>query len=106
VSVWKVGGKFVQQRKEGEKKGSGVKEKKMVGEGQTAEQVARRQELEQAMRPRIEQLLRDFAGQLAANLDRPFGANEFALRDLVHKACAEMLQAGLRVKKTAMTDHP
>lgn len=70
----------------------------------TAEQQVRQQELVQALRPRVEQLLHDVAGQLAANLDRPFGANEFALRDLLLKAGSELLQEGLRGKKTAMKD--
>jgi hypothetical protein len=92
--------------KTGKTEGSKAKAMNMARERLSEEQEARRQELEQAMRPRVEQLLRDFAQQMAANLDRPFGANEFALRDLMHKAAAEMLQEGLRLKKTAIRDLP
>lgn len=59
------------------------------------------EELIQTLRPRLDRLLRDAAAQLAANRDKPFGANEFALRDLVHQAAADLLEASLAEKKTA-----
>jgi len=67
----------------------------------TPEQQAHARELVQALRPRLEQLLRDAADQLAANQDTPFGANEFALRDLLLQAGADLLQAAVAEKKTA-----
>jgi hypothetical protein len=69
----------------------------------TQEQEARARELVEALRPRVEQLLRDAASQLAACPDAPFGANEVALRDLLLRAGAELLEASLREKKTATT---
>lgn len=69
----------------------------------TQEQEARARELVEALRPRVEQLLRDAASQLAARRDAPFGANEFALRDLLLQAGAELLETSLREKKTATT---
>ena len=65
----------------------------------TQEQEARARELVEALRPRVEQLLRDAASQLAARRDAPFGANEFALRDLLLQAGAELLETSLRKKK-------
>jgi hypothetical protein len=65
------------------------------------QQQARARELVEALRPRVEQLLRDAASQLAACRDAPFGANEFALRDLLLQAGADLLETSLREKKTA-----
>jgi hypothetical protein len=65
------------------------------------QQQARARELVEALRPRVEQLLQDAASQLAAHADAPFGANEFALRDLLLQAGADLLEASLREKKTA-----
>jgi hypothetical protein len=64
------------------------------------EQQARAGELVEALRPRVEQLLHDAAAQLAANQDTPFGANEFALRDLLLQAGADLLATTLARKKT------
>jgi hypothetical protein len=61
-------------------------------------------ELVELLRPRLEQLLHDTAAQLAANLDTPFGSNEFVLRDLLHRATADLFAVALAQKKTAMTD--
>jgi hypothetical protein len=61
-------------------------------------------ELVETLRPRLEQLLHETAAQLAANLDTPFGANEFRLRDLLQRAGADLLTAALAQKKTATTD--
>jgi len=58
-------------------------------------------QLVEALRPRVEQLLHEAAAQLAANQDTPFGANEFALRDLLLRAGADLLQTSLAEKKTA-----
>jgi hypothetical protein len=67
----------------------------------TPEQEARARELTEALRPRLEQLLQDAAAQLAAHRDTPFGANEFALRDLLLQAGADLLETALAGKKTA-----
>jgi hypothetical protein len=69
----------------------------------TPEQQVRARELIDALRPRLEQLLQDAASQLAAHQETPFGANEFALRDLLLQAGADLLETSLREKKTAMT---
>jgi hypothetical protein len=66
-----------------------------------SQQQTRARELVEALRPRVEQLLQDAASQLAAHADAPFGANEFALRDLLLQAGADLLEHSLRQKKTA-----
>ena len=53
----------------------------------------------EAPRPRVEQLLQDAAAQLAAPADVPFGAKEFALRDLPPRAGADLLEHSPRKKK-------
>ncbi len=65
------------------------------------QQQVRARELVKALRPRVEQLLQDAAAQLAAHADAPFGANEFAPRDLLLQAGADLLEHSLREIKTA-----
>ena len=59
----------------------------------------RARELVETLRPRVEPLLQDTACQLAAHADARFGANEFALRDLLLQAGADLPEASLRKKK-------
>jgi len=64
-------------------------------------------DLVEALRPRMDQLIQDIAGLFAATAhSHPFGATEFALRDLVHDATADLMTTALREKKTAMKDRP
>lgn len=58
-------------------------------------------DLSAALRPRLEQLLVAVVAQLRAHTDSPFGANEFALRDLLLDAGADFLHTALAQKKTA-----
>lgn len=69
----------------------------------SAEQQAQAQELADQLRPRLERLLQQMAQQLVANSDAPFGQPEFDLRDLLHQAGADALQACCAQKKTATT---
>src|SRR5260370_31371023 len=58
------------------------------------------EELTDALRPRMERLLQEVAALFASKADtHPFGPTEFALRDLIHAATADFLQAALREKK-------
>jgi hypothetical protein len=70
-------------------------------------QQAHADELTDALRPRMERLLHEVAALLARKADsHPFGPTEFALRDLVHGAAADMLHAALAEKKTATRGRP
>src|SRR5260370_40717206 len=70
-------------------------------------QQAQAEELVDALRPRMERLLEEVAALFAATADtHPFGPTEVALRDLVHAAAADLLQAALREKKTATRELP
>jgi hypothetical protein len=63
--------------------------------------------IREALRPRLELLLQEAADLLASKANtHPFGPTEFALRDLVHAAAADMLAAALREKKTATQELP
>jgi hypothetical protein len=72
----------------------------------TEQQQADADRLAEALRPRLDQLITEVSSLLAANADNPFGATEFLLRDLLLRAGADVLQAALREKKTAMKARP
>ena len=67
------------------------------------EQQAEVQQLVEVLRPHSEDLLQRVARLLIANPGaKSFGATEFQLRDLLHDAGADLLEAALAEKKTAM----
>jgi len=67
----------------------------------TPEQEARAQQLAADLQDALREELLNIARSLVANEQRPFGAAEFQLRDLLLKAGAKALELSLAQKKTA-----
>lgn len=67
----------------------------------TPEQEARAQQLAADLHQALRDDLLHIARSLVANEQRPFGAAEFQLRDLLLKAGAKALEFSLAQKKTA-----
>ena len=69
----------------------------------TSEQEARAQQLAADLQHALGDELLAIARSLVANEQRPFGAAEFQLRDLLLQAGAKALELSLAQKKTATT---
>ena len=67
----------------------------------TPEQEARAQQLAADLHQALRDDVLNIARSLVANEQRPFGAAEFQLRDLLLKAGAKALEFSLAQKKTA-----
>ena len=68
------------------------------------EKQAQAQELARAIRAATEAEVEELARTLVATDDsHPFGATEFAIRDLAHQIAAKALEQHLARKKTATT---
>ena len=67
----------------------------------TPEQEARAKQFAADLQQALSEELLNIARSLVANEERPFGAAEFQLRDLLLKAGARALEFSLAQKKTA-----